>query len=69
MNISVTRAARDFLKKVGAKPGKHLHDLRHTYGTHTYQAGYPTDVVADLLDDSIRTAQKYYIGEESKRKH
>jgi hypothetical protein len=25
--------------------------------------------VADLLDDSIRTAQKYYIGEESKRKH
>jgi integrase len=66
---SVTRAAREFLKKVGAKPGTHLHDLRHTYGTLTYQAGYPIDVVADLLGDSIRTAQKYYIGEDSKRKH
>lgn len=25
--------------------------------------------VADLLGDSIRTAQKHYIGEDSKRKH
>jgi integrase len=58
-----------FLKKVGTKPGTHLHDLRHSYGTLTYQAGYPIDVVADLLGDSIRTAQKYYIGEDSKRKH
>ena len=65
---STTVAARNFLKAVGAKDGTHLHDLRHTFGTLTYQAGYPIDVVADLLGDTIAAAQKYYIGEDSKKK-
>ncbi len=64
---STTVAARNFPKAVGAKPGTHLHDLRHTFGTLTYQAGYPVDVVADLLGDAIAAAQKYYIGEDSKK--
>ncbi len=64
----VTRAAKAGLEKVGAPPGMHLHDLRHTYGTLMYQAGFPIDVVADLLGDTVSTAQRFYIGEDGEKK-
>jgi integrase len=66
----VTLKAREFLSEIGATPGTHLHDLRHTYATLLYQAGYPIDVVADLLGHSdVQTAYKYYVGEDNKKKH
>lgn len=64
----VSRAAKTFLERVGAPSGAHLHDLRHTYGTLMYQAGFPIDVVADLLGDTITTAQRFYIGEDEEKK-
>jgi integrase len=67
---TVSVKAKEFLVKIGAPAGTHLHDLRHTYATLLYQAGYPIDVVADLLGHSgVQTAYKFYVGEDNKKKH
>jgi integrase len=61
--------AKRFLSRIGAAPGTHLHDLRHTYATLLYQEGYTIDVVADLLGHSgVVTAMKYYVGENEEKK-
>jgi integrase len=64
---SMTSMAKRFIQRIGAAPGTHLHDLRHTYATLLYQSGCPIDVVADMLGDTIATAQKYYIGEDKSK--
>jgi integrase len=64
----VTVAARNVLNRVGAPPGTHLHDLRHTYGTLLYQAGYPINIIADMMGDTVQTVMKYYVGKETEKK-
>ncbi|MEA5016158.1 MAG: site-specific integrase [Candidatus Limiplasma sp.] len=64
----VSRAAKNFLRKVGAPPGTRLHNLRHTHGTLLRQAGFPVEVIADVLGDTVATVQKYYIGEDTGKK-
>ena len=64
----VSRAAKKFLLDVGAPPGTRLHNLRHTHGTLLRQAGFPIEVIADVMGDTIATVQKYYIGEDTEKK-
>jgi integrase len=64
----VTVAAKTALEKVGAPPGTHLHDLRHTFGTLLYQAGYPINIIADMMGDTVQTVMKYYVGKENEKK-
>lgn len=64
---TMSMTTKRIFRKLGLPEETKLHDLRHTYATLLYQAGYPIDVVADLLGDTVETAQKYYVGEDKKR--